>query len=231
MLHFRRIHPICKFLFLISFSAVFFVNGAAQIAYILLAFLFLLSIARSNPFGSKTLWICIFALLFLSFITHRSFDTELILRSFILVSKWSVVLMTAYIYADWITPTEVIYIVRKGLRSRKAELPVIAGIKTLPHAIETSNRIKLAQTARGLILKRRGFRQQFLFVSTFVTAFLAYFFKYLFDFHMVLSIRMGNHNKKRSVFRSYSFSWSEIAIIFYVVTLPVVLYFLRDLWT
>ena len=226
MLHFRKFHPICKFLFLMSFSAVFFVNQATQIAYILLAFLFLLLSARFNPLKSKTLWICIIALLFLSFITHRGpLDVSFLLKAFILIAKWGVVLMTGYIYAEWMTPTELIYIIRKGLRSKKAELPVIVGIKTLPHAIETSSRIKLAQTARGLILKRWDFRRWGIFISTFISAFLAYFFQFLFDLYMILSIRLGNR-PKGTIFRSYSFGWFEAAILLYVVTLPAVLYFI-----
>ena len=226
MPYFKTLHPFVKLLFLISFSLVFFVNQVDQISYILVAFFMLLASTRFNPFRYKAMWICISALFALAAVTHKGvYDWDFFWYAFILISKWSVILITGYIYALWMSPSELIYLVRKGIRSKKASLPLIVGVKTLPHAIETYDRIRFAQTARGLAIKRRDLKKLVLFLVTFLSAFFAYFFQFLFDLYMILTIRLG-HSDKVTIFRSFPFGLVEMVIVVYVITLPGVMYLL-----
>jgi energy-coupling factor transporter transmembrane protein EcfT len=228
---FRKIHPLTKFLFLLSFSIVLITSDIRFLLAIFCGFLILLWLAHYNPFSNKSLILFTLGLLGLSTFSgvwiYKLSGIPLLSYVFVLFFKWYVIITTAFIYAREITPSELIYLLRKTSSAPSVVIPFIVGFRILPYSSEVSRIIQMAQKARGLSLKKKRLENFKTFFNSYFVAFLSYFINFLSELGLVLSLRLYPASRKKTFFRIYRFNYLDGLIFAYIVFLFCYLMYLK----
>ncbi|GEM_PF-6306216 len=223
-MQFTDIHPAVRILFLLSFSIVFFVNRMELLLAIFAVFVLLLILARYNVLKKKGVLIFVVVLLLVN--TAYLYFTKaeagkIILSNASLLIKWTVVIVTGLIYAENMSPSEIIYVAKRVSQKPVVVVPLTVAFRILPVIRKDSQRIMLAQQARGLSLKNKSWKNISLFFTTFFTAFLTLYITFLDNMALMLELRGIKSIKKTSYFvhKFRAADW-----LFTAYSVPLILY-------